>query len=274
MATCYWNHDPQPCETYLCLDGKSQVCARCCVEKCAVDTPAWFANCAEAGHPTWPAVRSRRNVAPKLVCLESYWNHELFKAVSVKGFFESLATLIRPRLKLAHRFVESERGLAYYTRHPDGLLWKLPESWDTPIYYLAFHGEAGAVKSVLDRIGSETLLEAFRGYGKCGYRNLVYFAACNVLCGSEGEKFARDFLAASGCRAVIGYTTNVDWMHSLVTDMLFLQRFYTDPDPWNNLAVIFDSVKEDYRPAQTLGYTMMQAEDLSPNPDKKTLPVL
>src|SRR5207344_581961 len=75
--------------------------------------------------------------------------------------------------------------------------------------------------------------------------------------GSEGEKFARDFLAASGCRAVIGYTTNVDWMHSLVTDMLFLQRFYTDPDPWNNLAVIFDSVKEDYRPAQTLGYTMM-----------------
>ncbi|HEX4988414.1 MAG TPA: hypothetical protein VFW91_06535 [Candidatus Binatia bacterium] len=274
MATCYWNHDPQPCETYLCLDGKSQVCARCCVEKCAVDTPAWFANCAEAGHPTWPAVRSRRNVAPKLVCLESYWNHELFKAVSVKGFFESLATLIRPRLKLAHRFVESERGLAYYTRHPDGLLWKLPESWDTPIYYLAFHGEAGAVKSVLDRIGSETLLEAFRGYGKCGYRNLVYFAACNVLCGSEGEKFARDFLAASGCRAVIGYTTNVDWMHSLVTDMLFLQRFYTDPDPWNNLAAIFDSVKEDYRPAQTLGYTMMQAEGLSPNPARKTLPVL
>ena len=142
MATCYWNHDSQPSETYLCLDGKSQVCARCCVEKCAVETPVWFANCAEAGHPTWPAVRARQNVAPKLVCLESYWNQELFKTISVKGFFESLATLIRPRLQVAHRFVESERGLAYYTRHPDGLLWKLPESWDTPIYYLAFHGEA------------------------------------------------------------------------------------------------------------------------------------
>ena len=270
MATCYWNHDPQPAETYLCLDGKSQVCARCCVEKCAVDAPLWFANCAEAGHPTWPAVRARRTVAPKLVCLESYWNHDLFKAISVQGFFESLATLIRPRLQLAHRFVESERGLAYYTRHPDGLLWKLPESWDTPIYYLAFHGEPGAVKSVLDRIGAETLLEAFRGYGKCGYSNLIYFAACNVLCGPEGEKFARDFLAASGCRAVIGYTTNVDWMQSLVTDILFLQRFYTDPDPWNNLPAIFDSVKEDYRPAQTLGYTMLEAEDLSPHPYKKT----
>ena len=102
------------------------------------------------------------------------------------------------------------------------------------------------MKSTLDRIGSETLLEAFRGYGKCGYRNLVYFAACNVLCGS-GEKFARDFLAASGCRAVIGYTTNVDWMQSLVTDMLFLQRFYTAPDPWRtDLAAIFASVEENY----------------------------
>src|SRR5437870_4347426 len=162
LLPAHRNHEPQPSETYLCLDGKSQVCARCCVEQCAVDTPAWFDKCAEAGHPTWPAVKTRRTVAAKLVCLESYWNRELFKAISVKGFFESLATLIRPRLQLAHRFVESERGLAYYTQHPEGLLWKLPESWDTPIYYLAFHGEPGAVKSVLDRIGAETLLEAFR----------------------------------------------------------------------------------------------------------------
>lgn len=157
---------------------------------------------------------------------------------------------------------------------PDGLLWKLPESWDTPIYYLAFHGEPGAVKSVLDRIGAETLLEAFRSYGQCGYSNLIYFAACNVFCGPEGETFARDFLTASGCRAVIGYTTNVDWMQSLVTDMLFFQRFYTDPDPWNNLPAIFDSVKEDYRPAQTLGYTILRAEDLSPRLNQKTPPTL
>jgi hypothetical protein len=140
------------------------------------------------------------------------------------------------------------------------LLWKLPESWDAPIYYLAFHGEPGTVKSVLDCIGAETLVQAFRGYGKCGYSNLVYFAACNVLYGPEGNKLGRDFLAASGCRAIIGYTTNVNWMQSLVTDMLFLQRFYTDADPWNNLRVIFDSVKEDYRPAEALGYTMLQTE--------------
>jgi hypothetical protein len=51
-------------------------------------------------------------------------------------------------------------------------------------------------------------------------------------------------------------------MQSLVTDMLFLQRFYTDGDPWNNLRAIFDSIKEDYLPATKLGYTMLQAERL------------
>jgi hypothetical protein len=258
MESCYWNHDAQPGGTYLCLDGKSQVCARCCVENCALQTPAWFARCAEAGHPTWPAVRSSPAVAAKLICLESYWNHDLFKTLSVKDFYEALAALTYPRLQVAHRVVESERGLAYYTKYPDGLFWRLPESWNTPIYYLAFHGQPGIVESLLDSIGAEQLLDAFRGYGKCGYNNLIYFAACSVLGGPQGQKFARDFLAACGSRAIIGYTEKIDWPTSLLTDMLFLQRFYTNPDPWNNLEDIFRSVKEDFRPAQALGYTLIQ----------------
>jgi hypothetical protein len=75
----------------------------------------------------------------------------------------------------------------------------------------------------------------------------------------EGEKFALDFLAASGCRAVIGYAASVDWMQSLITDLLFLQRFYTNPGPWENLPDIFDSVKKDYHPAEALGYTLVEA---------------
>lgn len=63
-------------------------------------------------------------------------------------------------------------------------------------------------------------------------------------------------------------------MQSLVTDMLFLQRFYTNPDPWHNLAAIFDSVKADYRPAESLGYTLLEAEDLSPQPHEKAPPTV
>jgi hypothetical protein len=257
---CYWKHRSDPAQRYRCLDGRSMVCPRCCVEQCAIDTPEWFRRCAAAGHPTWPAVPRSTAVAPKLVCLESYWNARLFHATSVKGFLDALGTLLTPPLQVAHRFVESERGLAHYTRCPDGVLWKEEDTWNAPIYYLAFHGAPGRINSVLDGIGAETLCTAFRGYGNERYRNLVYFGACSVLRGDEGLAFARAFLAASGCRAVVGYTTDIDWMASLVTDLLFLHRFYRDADPWKNLRRIHASVQRDFRPAKAMGYTLVEAE--------------
>ena len=60
----------------------------------------------------------------KLVCLETYWNEKLFESYSVKPFFEGLAPLVSPPLKVAHRFVESAQGLAYYARRPDGVMWR------------------------------------------------------------------------------------------------------------------------------------------------------
>ena len=56
---------------------------------------------------------------------------------------------------------------------------------------------------------------------------------------------------------MIGYTTTVDWMASLVCDMLFLHRFYSDPSPWKNLRRIFNSVLRDYPAARRLGYTLI-----------------
>ena len=193
----------------------------------------------------------------KLVCLEAYWNEKMLQTFSVKGFFEAMAPLLHPPLTLAHRFVESEAGLAYYARRPDGLLWRSKELFDTPVYYLAFHGRPGAVRSLLDRIEAGKLCAAFDGYGEGGYKNLVYFACCNVLRGKKGRAFARAFLRASGVRAVIGYTTTVDWMASLVCDMLFLHRFYSDPSPWKNLRKIFNSVSRDYPMARRLGHTLI-----------------
>jgi hypothetical protein len=173
----------------------------------------------------------------------------------VKGFFEAMAPLIDPPLTVAHRFVESEAGLAYYAKRPDGLMWRRKELFDTPVYYLAFHGKPGAVSPLLGRIEAERLCEAFAGYG--GFKNLMYFACCNVLRGEKGRRFAREFLKKSGTKAVIGYTKRVDWMASLVADMLFLQRFYNDPSPWRNLRRIFNSVSRDYPAARRLGHTLI-----------------
>ncbi len=177
---------------------------------------------------------------PKLVCLESYWNEKLFQTFSVKGFFEAMAPLSYPPLTVAHRFVESEAGLAYYLKRPGGVMWRHKELFDAPVYYLAFHGRPGAVSSVLGRIEGERLCEAFAGYGRGGYRNLVYFAACSVLRGERGERgerFAREFLKATGVRAIVGYTTR-------------------HPKPWQNLRAIFNSVQRDYPAARRLGHRL------------------
>lgn len=192
----------------------------------------------------------------KLVCLETYWNEKLFESFSVKPFFDAMAPLVTPPLRVAHRFVESAQGLAYYARRPDGVMWRHADLFDAPVYYLAFHGKPGTVISLTGHIGAEPLIEAFAGYGR-GYRNLVYFAACSVLRGVQGERFAKTFLRKTGVRAVIGYTKRVDWMASLVADLLFLHRFYADPSPWRNLRRIFRSVQRDYPRARRLGHLLI-----------------
>ena len=111
-----------------------------------------------------------------------------------------MAPLAHPPLTVAHRFVESEAGLAYYAKRPDGLMWRSKEFFDTPIYYLAFHGRPGAVRSLLERIEADKLCEAFAGYGAGGYKNLVYFACCNVLRGRKASELRAEFLKASGVR--------------------------------------------------------------------------
>lgn len=193
-------------------------------------------------------------VPNKLVCLEAYWDDQLFAPKTVKPFLDALNQLIRFPLLIAHRYVESIKGLKYYTQYPDGLLWKDALSWNTPLFYLAFHGRPGTIGTVLDRIGPELLCEAFQQYG--GYDTLIYFGSCSVFKGSKGRTFAKEFLKASGVRAIIGYDRDVEWMQSMIIDMLFIQKFFNNPDPWSNLEKIFREICTEYSPANQFGYHM------------------
>ena len=203
--------------------------------------------------------RAKRKAAPrKLVCLETYWgDHQAraFRAPSVLPFFEGLARQLDPPLAVAHRHVGTLPQLASYTRRREGMLWRDPEAFDAPVYYLSFHGSPGRIHTALARIGPATLSRAFAGWG-AAYDNLVYFGACSVFRGAAGERFAAKFLAASRCRAVLGYAEDVDWMDSMLTDLLFLRRFYADPAPWRNLRQIHDSVLKDFAPARALGHVL------------------
>jgi len=199
----------------------------------------------------------------KIVCLESYWDEQMFQHFSVKAVLLDKTQLIRPPLTVAHRFVDSGAGLAYYLRRPGGLMWRQKALFDAPVYYLAFHGGAASVRAVVERIGPEDLIGAFAGYGEHGYRNLVYFGACNVFRGARGIAFARRFVRETGVQAVIGYATPVGWMASLVCDLLFLHRFYTDPSPWKNLRRIFSSVHRDYPAARRLKHLLITRRDVT-----------
>lgn len=201
-----------------------------------------------------------RRAPRKLVCLETYWSDrhtQVFQERSVRPFFDGLAAQLEPPLEIAHRFLDSPAQLASYTRHREGLLWRDAHAFDTPVYYLSFHGSPGKLHTALAKIGPARLCRAFAAWGKA-YDNLVYFAACSVFAGKRGERFARDFLKASGCRAVAGYTTDVDWMESMLTDLLFLRRFYAERNPWKNLRSIHDSVLADFAPARRLGHVLYE----------------
>ena len=135
----------------------------------------------------------RKRAPRKLVCLETYWSDrhaQAFRDRSVRPFFEGLAAQLEPPLAVAHRFLDSPAQLAAYTRHREGLLWRDPETFDTPVYYLSFHGSPGKIHTALARIGPAALCRAFTGWGK-SYDNLVYFGACSVFRGAGGERFAR-----------------------------------------------------------------------------------
>jgi hypothetical protein len=200
----------------------------------------------------------RRRAPRKLVCLETYWSDRhssLFGERSVRPFLEGLAGQLDPPVRIAHRFVESPAHLAHYTRRREGLLWRDPEVFDAPVCYLSFHGSPGKLHTSLVKLGPSALLRAFAGWGK-GHDNLVYFAACSVFAGRRGERFARRFLEATRCRAAVGYAADIDWMESMLTDLLFLRRFYADPSPWKNLAAIHASVLADFAPARRLDFRL------------------
>ena len=79
---------------------------------------------------------------------------------------------------------------------------------------------------------------------------------------------ARDscLIQLSCCRAITGYATDIDWMDSMVTDLLFLKRFFGNEDPWANIERIHASVLDDFAPARRLGFQLYVREPAAVQP--------
>ncbi len=251
---CFWGHRSSGVR-YPCLDGQT-VCARCCVEHCRSANPADFARCTRLGHPTWP--HDDTLLPRKLVCLEGDWNNdELFDRTTVQPFLDCLAQLGGPlgSLAVAHRHVEGVESLLRLTT---STLWKDSAVWDCPVYYLAFHGRKGRLSFAHNEAGVGVLRKAFDGFG--AYPHLLYFGACSTLGGESGRRLAASLLEHAGSRAIVGYTREVDWLDSMVVDLIFLRRFYADPAPWKNMRRLYEDFLRAMPLAVELGFTLFLPE--------------
>ncbi len=191
-----------------------------------------------------------------LLCLESYWDLNLANDLSMKPFLNSLDGMMDKSISVFHRRIESTASLHLYTKFGEGVLFDNPFiSENIQVIYLGLHGQPGKLLTSIDDISSAELITAFKDYDKCSNK-LIYFGACNVFEGQTGQNFARKFLQETGVHSALGYSNKVCWVDGLIIDMLFLARFFNDPNPFANLQNLYESVINDYRPAQNSGFSL------------------
>ena len=90
-------------------------------------------------------------------------------------------------------------------------------------------------------------------------RLLHQFLPHTALGGFAGRKLSKGLLEWVGSRAVVGYTQDVDWMKSMLIDLLFTEKFYSTAEPWadGELRRIYDEVIDEVSFAERLGFTIV-----------------
>ena len=196
---------------------------------------------------------------PRMVIFESYWTEQLLSnTLSVLPFLSNIGNILDgDRVnRVAHRYFDSPEGLAYYVKKPTGIIWKDPDVYGASVYYVAAHGLAGGLHTTLGIITKDQLIDSFRGIGE--YPTLLYFGSCSIFGGAKGKEFGEELLEATGCKAILGYRSKVGFLHSILTDLLFLSRFlgYTKGDPFKILPDLYNSVLTDFPLSVELGFTI------------------
>ncbi len=149
----------------------------------------------------------------KVFCLEGQWfDDDLEAPATLRGVLELLKSW--GRIDYIYRDVSTVAEFERYAAR-----WA-SEYAQYKMAYFASHGDAGQVwlsddASVpLERLGD--LLE-----GRCAGR-LIHLGGCSTL--SIRPAAIRDFLTATGARAVCGYTTDVDTIEAAALEMLLMHE--------------------------------------------------
>lgn len=167
----------------------------------------------------------------KVFCLEGDWHDELTSRASVLPMLELLERL--DRITFVHRDIGTRAELKYYLER-----WAYEDSSveDYCLLYLAFHSAEGPD-------GEKSLLISEAGDGQVAFARLgkwlrgalgdviVYLGSCSML--AESDDVVQRFMEDTGAVAVIGYTTDVDWVPSAAMDLLVMDAI-ADCSRWKD----------------------------------------
>lgn len=158
-----------------------------------------------------------RTFPKRIFCIEGNWEDTLRGSASVRPVLELLED--NAGVRFIYRDCSTIEEFEFLVDK-----WRQRGYRDYRILYLAFHGACGEIViSPRARLTLKALGE--RLGGRCRNR-IIYFGSCSVL--DLPGKAIRSFLAASGAKAVCGYTTDVDWIKSTALDLIAmseLQKF-------------------------------------------------
>ena len=201
---------------------------------------------------------TKKEIPRKLVVLESYWSNDMSDEISVKNILEAFCPILNPPIKLYHRYVESKKGFKYYTKE---ILPNDRDTHDSPVYYVAIHGNPGQLEFEKENMEYDALIDAFKGYDKTD--TIVYFGSCSLFRGTEGQKFGYRFLKATGVRGVFGYIDAVSYLEDTIISYLFFNYFFSTQNPFDSLHLIYEQLINEYLPALDCGFQMFLRDEIS-----------
>lgn len=145
-----------------------------------------------------------------IVCLESFWDHDLENRLSVLPILELVAR--RNGIKFIHLTSNTPEEFI----HNVGLI---PRRGGYSILYLAFHGKPGRIVMGDRTMPLETLVDIIRNR-LAGW--IIHFGCCGTLRVEDSR--ISNFISRTQVLMVSGYTRQIDWLSGTVIDLLFLDQ--------------------------------------------------
>jgi hypothetical protein len=175
-------------------------------------------------------VAKSKSYLKSIVCLESFWNHDIENRLTVKPILDIACT--KYYLKATYLSCNTLQELAFN-------LTIAPIKSGYSILYLCFHGFRGGIYMPGLMVDIETIAE-FMGMRYSNF--IVHFGSCSTL--NIEKKRILDFMKKTKILMAIGYKRRANWIESSALDLLLLNHI----QHYRDMRKFWTGFKKAYRP--------------------------